>query len=176
MIILSGVYSFKRKLVGYRNDFCLSCEAPRRAHEVRSLDVIHIFFVPVLPLGFLRHWRCSVCGSDPHFYPRTRKGFLWAGIVILAIFTAVVWLTPDSAAGDSVLAFWAMRIAYPIGLVFALRHTLKSKPDLRLPEKLREVMPAQESICPFCHGLFVLSPGDRWLCSQCGVERKVVRV
>lgn len=176
MIIPSGVYSFKRKLVAYRNDFCLSCEAPRRALQIRSFDVVHLFFVPALPLGFLRHWRCSVCGGDPHIYPRTRKGFQWAGVVLLAIFTAAIWLTPGSGGDDSSVAFWAMRIAYPIGLVFALRYALNSKPDLRLPEKLRDVMPAQESICPFCHGLFILAPGDRWLCSQCGVEKKVVRV
>jgi hypothetical protein len=170
VLILHGMYSFKRKIVAYRNDFCLSCAAPRRAYQARSFDTLHLFFVPVLPLGFWRHWKCSVCGRNPHVNPHTRKSFKWAGVVVLAIFAVAAWGAPEE---ESSAIVWVMRIGFPIAFVVALLLTLKSKPDLRLAEKLNEISPAQESHCPLCHGVLVIGP--RWRCSNCGVERTTVR-
>src|SRR5258708_39448951 len=56
-----GVHSYNSRIVAYRNDFCLSCEAPRRAHQVRSFKAYRVFYIPVLPLGFWREWQCSEC-------------------------------------------------------------------------------------------------------------------
>ncbi|MBZ5508588.1 MAG: hypothetical protein LAO78_24275 [Acidobacteriia bacterium] len=170
MFILHGLYSFGRKIVAYRNDFCLSCAAPRRAFRVRTFDVVHIFYVPLIPLGFLRRWHCSVCGRDPHAHPGTRKGFKWAGVVVLALFAVFSWaLPPEDDAW-----VWPMRVGLPIAFAAALWHTLKSKPDVRLKDKLREVQPADESVCPLCGYPLVIGSG--WHCSGCGVERKVVKV
>jgi fatty acid desaturase len=171
-LLVFGIYSFKRKVVAYRNDFCLSCEATRRAYQTRSFDMFHLFFIPVLPLGFWRRWRCSVCGGDPHINRRTRKSFKWAGVVALAFFAAAVWLAPSAEFEYPIAAVWLIRIGFSIAFVFALRHTLKSKPDLRLSEKLKEVIPAEDNVCPLCNGPIVI--GDRWRCSQCGVERAKV--
>lgn len=172
MLVVHGIYSVKRKIVAYRNDFCLSCEAPRRAYRIRSFDVVHLFFVLVLPLGFWRHWRCSVCARNPHTHPHTRRSFKWAGVVILAIFAAAAWV-PGVGKEDSSANAWMMRIGLPIAFVAALWLTLKSKPDLALGEKLREITPAQDSLCPLCKGVVVLGPRSR--CSNRGVERTTLR-
>jgi hypothetical protein len=139
---------------------------------MRSFDVLHLFFIPVLPLGFWRRWKCSVCGINPHINRRTRKGFKWAGVVVLAIFAAAVWLTPSAEFEYPIAAVWLIRIGFAIAFVVALRYTLKSKPDLRLAEKLKEVIPAEDNICPLCKSPMAI--GDRWRCSRCGVERTKV--
>jgi hypothetical protein len=131
MLILHGVYSFRPRIVAYRNDFCLSCTAPRVAYQIRTFDVLHIFFVPLIPLGFLRRWHCAVCTNDPHVHPGTRKGFKWAGVVVLALVAIVVWAVPDRDA-----ITWTIRVVSPVAFDAALWHTLKSKPDLRLKDKL----------------------------------------
>jgi hypothetical protein len=168
LFILHGIYHFKPKIVAYRNDFCLTCAAPRRAFRARTFDVIHIFYIPLIPLGFLRRWHCSVCGRDPHTHPGTRKGFKWAGVVILAFLAVVLWGVPP--AGDPWV--WPMRIGLPIAFAAALWHTLKSKPDVRLADKLNEVQPANESVCPVCGAALVVD--DIWRCPRCGIERKMV--
>ena len=57
-----GVYRFRPRTVGYRNDFCLTCMAPRRALEVRTFNVGSLRGLPLIPLGYWSRWLCSVCG------------------------------------------------------------------------------------------------------------------
>jgi hypothetical protein len=169
MLILHGIYTFKPRIIAYRNDFCLRCAAPRRAYRVRTFDVLHIFYIPLVPFGFVKRWRCATCNRDPHAHPGTRKGFKWAGIVCLAIFILAFWTMEERDAFT-----WAMRIGLPVGFVAALWHTIKSKPDIRLSEKLKEVAPANETICPICHRPLVND--SYWRCPQCDIERAVVKV
>jgi hypothetical protein len=168
MIILHGIYSFKRRVVAYRNDFCLSCAAPRVAYQSRTFDVLHIFFVPLIPLGLLKRWHCEVCDRDLHIHPGTRKSFKWAGVVLLGFLAMAGWIVPDQDKES-----WFLRILFTVGFVAALWHTVRSKPDLRLKEKLRDIQPANESVCPRCGAPLLLGSG--WHCSGCGIERQVVK-
>src|ERR1039458_1806615 len=52
MRIVRGAYHFRTKPVAFRDDYCLSCGAPRRSIAVRSVDVGHIFWIPILPVLF----------------------------------------------------------------------------------------------------------------------------
>lgn len=172
MFILHGIYHFKPKVVAYRNDFCLRCSVPRRAYQTRSFDAVHLYYIPILPLGFLRHWRCSVCKNPPHVSPYTRKSFKWAAVFILPLFTAVAWI-PGVAERDSVVIMWFMRVGLPIAFVAALRWAIRSKPDINLKQKLKEISPAQEKVCPLCGGVFVVD--SQWHCCKCGVVRAALR-
>src|ERR1035438_6787107 len=81
MLIVRGAFHFRPKRVAFRDDYCLSCRAPRRAVAVRTFDVGHIFWIPILPVGFWRHWVCSVCGGDPHARSKARRYFKWADLL-----------------------------------------------------------------------------------------------
>jgi hypothetical protein len=54
-----GRYRLLSRRVGYRADYCLTCDSPRIAEQYRTLDLFHIYFVPLLPLGLWRHWHCQ---------------------------------------------------------------------------------------------------------------------
>ena len=41
MHILRGAYHYRAKPVGFRDDYCVSCRAPRRSIAIRSFDVGH---------------------------------------------------------------------------------------------------------------------------------------
>lgn len=172
MFILHGIYHFKPKIVAYRNDFCLSCAAPRRAYQIRSFDVLHLFYIPILPLGFWRRWQCLRCKREPHVYPYPRKSLKWASVIVLAILEAAMW-APEAMQQDSVTSVWIMRIGFAVLFVAALWWAIRSKPDIKLKERLKEVSPAQENLCPLCGGVFIVD--SQFRCANCGVMRTALR-
>src|SRR5262249_35658489 len=91
MLVVYGIYKVARRIVAFRNDYCLSCAAPRLAYRHRTFDILHVFWLPVLPLGMWKRWHCSACGNDPHRQFRTSRGMKWLGIALLAFFALVFW-------------------------------------------------------------------------------------
>ena len=172
MLIVHGVYHWRRQVVAFRNDFCLNCELPRVAFRHRTFDVLHVFWLPVIPLGFWRRWHCQACGRNPHVTTRTRKGFKWAGVVVLAVVTVAFWVVPPHQMGDTV-AIWGVRIAALIGTVWALRAAVKSRAPLRLEEHLRRIQPNEDKTCPMCHAELYQAPDGR-RCIRCGIQRQVL--
>lgn len=168
---LEGVRSYQSRIVAYRSDFCLSCETPRRAHQIRSFKAYHIFFIPVLPLGFWREWRCSECGRDPHLYQGSLRRVAWFVVAFLGA-CAIVGIRESFDNQDSTATGWLLRLALPTVFFIALWLTLRNKPDRALGEKLEKISPYEDTICALCHGTLVLADG--WRCSECGVERKEV--
>jgi len=168
LFIVYGVYHWMAKRVAFRNDFCLACGAARRAVQVRTLDVGHIFWIPILPAGFWKRWVCTVCGRDPHVTTKTRRGFKWAGLVILVIFAATFWIMPVEP--DAVAVFWGLRIAGPVGVVLLLRHLLQTPKEPTLKARLATIQPAADTVCPFC-GAQLLVLGSQCSCPVCGVVR-----
>jgi hypothetical protein len=169
MRMIRGTYHFFPKRVAFRNDYCLSCQAPRRAIATRTLDVGHIYWIPILPIGFWKHWACSACRCDPHRYPGVRRIFKWAGVCCLAVVGTAFWSMP----ADPTLGFlsWIFRIV-PLGGAVALLINLISTPkEPTLDEKLAAIHPATDSNCPFCTTLLVPGNEGRWSCPSCGVER-----
>lgn len=169
MFIVTGAYHWRRKVVGFRNDYCLTCAAERRSFCVRSFDVGHIFWVPVLPVGFWKHWFCAVCNSNPHARPRTRAIFKWAGVLFLAFFAYMSWTEPMKPDPDDVLVTWVFRIGAPLGALLVIVNLLRSPKEQSLKRRLAAVAPASDTICPFCEAPLIC--GDRWSCPACGVAR-----
>ncbi|HLJ26060.1 MAG TPA: hypothetical protein VKY85_05065 [Candidatus Angelobacter sp.] len=170
MVVLYGIRGVMRKVVAYRNDFCLWCEVPQRAHQIRSLKAFHIFFIPVLPLGFWRDWECSVCNRNPHGTRGRRERMGLAFFV--GMFAAVAWISPGSETGNSIAVTWVLRIAFMIAFGVALWYALKNPSNIRLKEELNKIEPAQENYCTFCNSPVILNDG--WRCSNCGVQRTAV--
>jgi hypothetical protein len=167
MLIIHGTYHWSPKRVAFRNDFCLTCEAPRRAVQLRTFDVLHLFWIPVLPLGFWKRWFCASCGQQPSFNQRTRFGFKVAGLVILILMSFAFWLTPIEP-GDEIL-FWAFRLGAPVAAIATLIHLRRANRDPSYSERLRSIPAASDTVCPFCDVSLVAMPD--WSCPGCGVRR-----
>ena len=167
-LIVYGVYHWKAKAVGFRNDYCLGCKEARRAVQVRTFDVGHIFWVPILPAGYWKRWVCAVCGRNPHVSKGTRRGFQWAGLVILVLLSAS-WAVPISAP-DEATGIWVFRIAAPLGAILTLVHLLRTPKEASLKERLATIAPAADTVCPFC-GAQLLVMGSQCSCPVCGVVR-----
>ena len=168
MLLVYGIYNFRPKRVAFRNDFCLFCGRPRRSEQIRSFDVCHVFWIPFLPLGFRRRWRCTACHGSPHVPRGVRPGFKWTGVVVFVILAAIFWgirITPDIR-----IYAWLMRVAMPIGAMLVLFDLLRPPKGLSLKQKLATVPPASDTVCPFC-GSALLLLSSQCSCPVCGVVR-----
>ena len=168
MILIHGAYHFWPKRVGFRNDYCLGCQGPRRAIALRTFDVGHIYWIPILPVGFWKHWKCTVCGRDPHVNVKTRRSFKWAGLACLIIISLVFWMAP--AESDRVF-HWAFRIVPLVLALPLLRHLLRTPAEPSLKERLRMIEPATDSVCPFCATPLLAETNGRWRCPGCDAVR-----
>jgi len=148
MLIIHGMYHIRPRRVAFRNDYCLSCGEPRRSVQIRAFDVLHIFWVPVLPVGFWKRWVCTACGSQPHVSIKTRRPFKWAGLIVLLFISAIFWAVP--VAPDSVAGSWVFRIGAPLGAILLLVHLVRTPKDPSMKERLAIIQPATETVCPFC--------------------------
>jgi len=168
LIIVHGIYRFRPKRVAFRNDYCFSCARPCRSIQVRTFDVWHLFWIPLLPLGFRKPWCCTTCRRPPHAYPGTRRGFKWAGLGVLLFLAAAFWFAPLTP--DMLVMGWLCRVGAPIGAIFTLRHILRAPEEPSLREKLAAIPSASDTVCPFC-GSALLFQSSRYSCPACGVVR-----
>jgi hypothetical protein len=168
MLIVHGIYRWWPKRLAFRNDYCLRCGGPRRSVQIRTFDVWHIFWIPILPLGFWKRWFCTTCGRQPHASRKTRRPFKWAGLFVLLFFAAVSWavpLTPDVAVW-----MWVVRLGSPVAAAALLIHLLKTKKDPSMKERLEGIPRATDTVCPFC-GSQLLTLASSCSCPVCGVAR-----
>jgi hypothetical protein len=168
VLLVYGIYNFRPKRVAFRNDYCLFCARPRRAVQMRTFDVVHLFWIPLIPLGFRRRWRCTACRRSPHVPRGTRPAVAWAFLAVLVILGVAVWMIPW--APHERIFEWLMRVAMPVFAIFTLVHILRVPRGPSLKEKLAVISPAVDTVCPFCgSALLVLS--SRGSCPVCGVVR-----
>lgn len=75
----------------YRRDYCCTCEGEQLSIQWRSFVLLHLYFIPLLPLGFWREWRCKQCGQDPAFRENTWARILRVGGVLFG--AGAIWVT-----------------------------------------------------------------------------------
>lgn len=169
MLIVRGAYHFRPQRVAFRDDYCLSCQAPCRAIAVRTFDVGHVFWIPILPVGFWRHWTCSVCGRNPHVGSKARRYVMWAILSSLIGAAAVFWMAPVDS--EFAIGSWICRIAAPFCAILLLRRLFRAPRALALRKKLASISPAADTLCPFCSILLVAGTSDRLSCPSCNIVR-----
>jgi hypothetical protein len=164
MFIVTGTYRFAPKLVAYRNDWCNHCNFAVLSQQWRSFYVGHVYWIPFLPLGFYKTWRCKICGNDPRERTRTAVGIIVAGLLTFSLGFLITFAVPHS--GDEAILVWGLRLLFgSLALAFAywLRSRLKESPPERIVEPLRN------DDCLICGGRMTDYP--RWHCVDCGVIR-----
>lgn len=171
MFLIHGVYRWWPKRVGFRNDYCLSCEGPRRSIATRTFDVGHVFFVPLIPVGFWKHWACSACRRDPHRNPKARPFLKWVGFACLIILSLMFWSVPINSEDVAILG-WILRIGPLVGAAALLFQILTRADEPSLRERLAEIAPAAtDSACPFCATPLMAGDGGQWSCPACRAVR-----
>ena len=166
-----GLYHWAARAVAFRSDFCRRCDRPRVTIRLRTFDVLHVFWVPLLPLGFWRRWRCPHCGEDPHRLLRTRRGFKIAGAVCLLLLSLGAWLGPGQ--GEPPALVWGMRLGWPALLGLTLVSLARHRPEPGLTDLLLVVRPFEGRLCPLCGGELLTAPELH--CGACGARHEPLR-
>jgi hypothetical protein len=169
MFVIHGVYHFRPSRLAFRNDYCLSCGTARRSVQIRTFDVVYLFWIPILPLGFLKRWICTACNRPPDVNTKTLRPFKWAVLVMLILASQVSWIFPLSSS-DSVIGSWLFRIGGPLGALLVLIHLIRAPKDPSRKDLLKTIQPATDTICPFC-GTELLILASQCTCPACGVLR-----
>ena len=163
MFVVYGMHHFAARTVGFRPDFCMSCQNEVISVESRSFDVGHIYWLPLIPLGFRRHWRCRTCGHNPRG-ERTGSALQLFAAAALLIVAVITWTEPASA--DNATFAWSVRIGLPLlALALILNVRRRKKEEAGLQARLRRVKPVGDT-CPLCGQRVTAGPERR--CTKCG--------
>jgi hypothetical protein len=171
--MIIGKYRLRPIRKAFKNDFCLACDAERISVLVRTLNVMRIYWIPLIPYGFRSRWVCSACGRDPHVRTKTRRWvisfasvFFGFTCVLLAFGAVIQWnANKEGATTLSNMALILLISSLALGISAARQQT-----DVDLKEKLQKVAPNTAVDCPFCGEPLWENP--YWHCPICNVERR----
>lgn len=167
MLICYGIYRFRQRIVGCRNDFCNACKKEALTERWRSFNMGHLFWVPLLPLGWHERWLCTCCGRNPRARYVTGRGYYIAGLIAFALIAALGWCMPP--VGEDAGTVWGMRLLFTLatlGMIYALRKGRHVDP-LHTEER-RAVTPLSHDCCHYCDGPLQQVPET--MCPTCRVH------
>ncbi len=174
MLIIHGIYEVFPQKVAFRNDYCMVCQAERRAVQIRTLDILHLYFIPILPLGFWKRWSCCECGMRPyqmHLTSWLLKVTALGFFLFCSVFFWSVYLFIVPGIAEDPPVYWIFGIISPVGAIAMAAHLATWKPAVPgYKERLRSLPPADDATCPFCNTPMT----DEYFecrCPNCGVKR-----
>lgn len=145
--ILHGHYRWGTRRAACKHEYCTICQRERMVEGYRSFRVIHLFFVPVIPLGNFTDWRCSTCGKDPYSKRPMPPWISVPGFVLGACaFVGVAiapWEDDDFQSRIIMLCIFGALAAFSGYSLFGKRR--REYLALR-----RAVQPLPKDVCPLC--------------------------
>lgn len=181
MLLLHGHYKFFRRRVALRNAWCTVCKAPRLAVGFRSWVVLHLFWIPLLPVARVTDWACVGCGNNPKANLTARPGsYRWslvvAGLLLVGglavlISTLVTGRDPlgqgKGGLSDGIVSAAALVM---VGSVFGwqIRRQLRRTTELGVDDGKTPVSALSGDTCPLCSALTLTR--DKPRCEACQVE------
>lgn len=169
MFLIHGHYKFLPKRSAVRNVWCTVCKQPRLAIGVRSLLVIHLFWIPVLPVARVTDWVCASCGKDADAHRPMRAFISGCGL-------AVGWLLVAMGVLGVVVSRQKKFEANPAILILAVGVVLVSALLIQRWQARRDgferlsatVPPLDGERCPLCDDLVLTRDNPR--CESCQVD------
>src|SRR5262245_36818994 len=163
MLIFYGSYKVLPKVIAYRSDWCNVCKKEVVSYQFRHLYIGHIFWIPLLPLGRYKIWRCAECKLDPRIRVQTSIGFYVGGIIALLLLLALLVFRDVDQDRTTQLGLIAACVVGVAALSFGVRHRLREPPISH------EVKPLDSNSCLVCHT--PLPGGEEPICTGCGAQR-----
>ncbi len=167
MFVIHGSYHWLPRVTAFRRDYCRNCESDTTSVLIRTLDVFHIFWLPLLPWGMWSRWHCRACGSRPHVNTRTRKGYKIAGLVALALISLAFW-APGLQIEEDPSVLWTFRLGLLVAMAALAVSIYRHRVEPHFKRRLAQVVPHTESSCLLCGGTLVF--GSPQQCKSCGAK------
>src|ERR1051325_8366843 len=120
--MIHGTYYFGRKRVACRNAYCTTCHTARFAEGFRSLVVLHLCFIPLLPIRTTVRWFCSACRKEIDARRPSRPWILFAGVFFGLLMTFVgVMVLYDGKEKEPAFGCLVLGPLLVIGLIYMIR-------------------------------------------------------
>ena len=167
MIIIHGTYRFGLKKIAVRNDFCNACRNEGVAEQWQSFDFVHIFWIPLIPLGMKRPWTCSFCGKDPR--NETRMGPVVRSILLLGLLVMLcdLWIDRHPQNPPGPMAYGITAVLCGLGF-WLLYGAFKRPTGLTNEQRRARVIPLSTDECLYCHLPLTQKPHPH--CLPCGIR------
>ena len=108
MFVIYGEYRFAKRKAGYKSVWCESCNQHAYAERHRHFKFGHLFWLPLIPLGFHSEWFCLECGKDPKG-PARSGNFSIGFFAVLAFAVSAAMFAFPAGKGDEVYFVWGAR-------------------------------------------------------------------
>jgi len=167
MIVIFGYRAFGSKPVAFRDDHCLTCAKTVVSLQLRSFYWLHLFWIPLVPIGFWKVWRCPSCGQPPHARTRSSPKLMRLLVAITCAVAAIAaWGSPVES--DGAVLQWLLRLGAPVGALGAVAWYVWTPRDPNLAAILRTIPPSRTTQCPICSGAVADTAAT---CTSCGARR-----
>jgi len=175
MFVITGTYNFRPKVVAFRSDYCRNCQSESIALARRSIDVLHVFWIPIFPLGIWTRWYCQRCDSRPHEATTISRPVRIFVVVFILLLSALMWfltllpvlgLAPQSSDNkDYLIGALVMSVLLILSYIWAWRF---NSDDFK--SHISNVQPFAGHFCPLCSGRLDIS--NTLTCRDCGAENR----
>lgn len=163
MLYIFGTYLFGLKRYAYKYMMCGNCDMPRLFIQTRGFAWGHLFWIPLVPMGYQYSWHCASCAKENNKQPTSFgvKLILSVALVIAFILTfgklsttlgenAIWW-----QLGTGVLLAWSL---YETFNHFKKKEKNKYKYMLPLPDS---------EYCAICDGKLQSTKKGKLQCTDC---------
>lgn len=166
MIIIHGLYRFGRRKVAVRKDFCNSCRLEGTAEQWQSFNCVHIFWIPLIPLGTKRLWKCPNCGEDPRKENRMAPVLRFILLVGLSIILSALWMDrhPQNPPDQTTYGMTAVLAGIWLWLLYGAFK--RSTPEYE--DRRNALFQLSTDDCLYCHAPLTQNPYPH--CQPCGIR------
>ena len=181
MFLIHGHYKFLPKRSAVRNVWCTVCKQPRLAIGVRSLLVIHLFWIPVLPVARVTDWVCASCRNNPKAHLTAPPSAMrWPLVLAGILLVAGLWVLLETIrTGEDPLGVEDKRMSggiasglalLMVGALFGWQvlRQLRRTAELGFDDGKASVAPLSGDNCPLCGDLMLTRDHPR--CGRCQVD------
>jgi hypothetical protein len=171
-MLLYGHYQFFPKRVACKRAWCTSCDRGVLAIGTRRILFLHLFFVPLLPVGTATRWICGHCHGDIDARRPVRSSIAGCGVLVGAffilfaaacIFGALFLPKKDKFDWTDPLPFLILGLAMVSGFWWMRRRARRG-----YEASARQVEPLPGDVCPLCGQQVLLLGKAR--CETCDLD------
>jgi hypothetical protein len=171
MFVYTGFYKLRKRVTGYRRNYCGSCKKNQTIFRIRFFPVLHIWFVPLLPLFYGVGWACEECENSDE---RTGAWFVWSiAFLLVAIGSLFIGNSFVDATDEDSKLFLVVGSSLVGGAILVgLSAIYVGRRNRRLSNETREQFHQEflerEATCWVCGGDLLLKPNLH--CGECSAR------
>jgi hypothetical protein len=165
MFLIFGIKRFGHKKVGYGKDFCNSCQNEAVVERYRWFSWIHIFFIPLIPVGYYSHTRCTICTNDPNAKVRTP---IWQKGIFLIVIAGLNWVLYQDGLLTNLSYGLVIKLISMLMFIGCGYWIYKGRNEVSKKERRKQLTPVDQKTCIMCEGDIVVA--KKTTCSRCKLE------